>query len=155
MDNNHSGILFNIFINDLDGGRLCNLSKFADNTRGGGVADVPEGCGAIQSDLDSLEKCADRNLMKFKKQKCKVLHLWRNNPMHQYMLEATQLESSLAENDVVVPVDTKLNMSQQCVLAAKKANGILSCIRQRIASRLREVILPFHSPLVRPHLEHS
>ena len=39
------------------------------------------------------------NLMKFSKGKCKVLHLGKNNPMHQYMLGASQLEGSLAEKD--------------------------------------------------------
>ncbi|GAB0177268.1 mitochondrial enolase superfamily member 1 [Grus japonensis] len=89
-------------------------------------------------------------LMKFNK-KCKVLHLGRNNSKHQYMLGASCLESSLAEKDLqCVLVDTRLNMSQQCALAAKTTNGILGCIRQSIADRQ---ILPLYSVLVRPQLQ--
>jgi len=59
--------------------------------------DMSEGHAAIQRDLNRLEKCVDRNLMKLNKGKCKVLHLRRNNPMHEYTLRADWLESSLAE----------------------------------------------------------
>jgi len=85
--------------------------------------------------------------------KCRVLYQGRNNPRHQYMLDADQLESSSAERYLQDLVETKLNRSQQCVQAAKKASGILSCTRQSTASRSKEVILPLCSVPVRPHLE--
>ncbi|KAK4818824.1 hypothetical protein QYF61_019861 [Mycteria americana] len=60
-------VLLNIFINDLDDGTDCHLSKFEDDTNLGGVTDTSDGCATIQRDLHRLEKWADRNLMQLNK----------------------------------------------------------------------------------------
>ncbi|CAM4479178.1 unnamed protein product [Caretta caretta] len=69
-------VLFNIFINDLEDGVDCTLSKFADDTKLGGEVD------RIQRALDKLEDWAKRNLMRFNKDNCRG----RKNPMHHYRL---------------------------------------------------------------------
>ncbi|KFQ05048.1 hypothetical protein N329_12496, partial [Haliaeetus albicilla] len=104
-------------------------------------------------DLDRLERWACVNLMKFNKAKCKVLHMGQGNPKHKYRLGREWIESSPEEKDLGVLVDKKVNMTQQCALAAQKANHILGCIKSSVASRSREGILPLCSALVRPHLQ--
>uniref|UniRef100_A0A8B9EH51 Reverse transcriptase domain-containing protein n=1 Tax=Anser cygnoides TaxID=8845 RepID=A0A8B9EH51_ANSCY len=146
-----SPVLFNIFIYKLLEGIVSALSKYADDTMLGGVADMPEGCAAIQQDLDRLKSWAGRNQMRFNKSKCRVLHLERNNRMYHYRLGDDLLERSSEEKDLGVLVDDRLTMSQQCALMAHWDPGVH---KRSVASRSREVILPPYSALVRPHLEY-
>ncbi|CAM4608465.1 unnamed protein product [Lepidochelys olivacea] len=144
-------ILFNIFTNHLDDGIDC-IRKFVDDIKLGGHVDMLEGRDSVWSNLDKLENWAKRNLLKFNKDKCRVLHLGQKNP--SYRLRTDWLSGSSAVKNLGITVDERLDMSQQCALVAKKANSILGCISRSITSRSREVIIPLYSALLRPHLEY-
>ena len=92
--------------------------------------------------------------MRLNEAKCRVLHLGRGGPRYLDKLGEEALESSRVEKDLGVLVDEKLDVSQQCALAAQKANCVLGCITKRVSSREREGIVPLCSALVRPYVKH-
>ena len=93
--------------------------------------------------------------MKFNKNKCWILHTEWCNPGCTARVGDKRLECSPAERVLGVLVDSKLNMSQQPVLVAKRVKRILECIKHSIANQLKEVIVPLYSALVQPHLEYG
>jgi len=64
------------------------------------------------------------------------------------------LESCPAGRDLEVPADSRLNVTHQHALEAKKANHILGSIIHRIIRWSKEMIILLYSMLVWPHLEY-
>lgn len=81
-----------------------------------------------------------------------MLHPGRGNPRQEYGLG--ELFEQLCRVDLGVLEDGRLDVSQQCVLAAPKANCVLGCIKKGVISRSREVAVLLCSALVRPRLEY-
>ncbi|RMC16199.1 hypothetical protein DUI87_08413 [Hirundo rustica rustica] len=128
------------------------IRKFADNPQLGVCVDLLEDRRALQRDLEWLDGWAESNKMRFNKSKCCVLHFSHNNSLQCYRLGQVWLDSAQEERDLGALVTAAEHEPAVCPVA-KRANGILVCIRNSVASRSREVILPLYSALVRPHLE--
>lgn len=90
----------------------CTLRKFAGDIKlCGAVAR-----GAIQKDLDRLQRWPPEDFMKFSRAKSKVLHLGLGNPKCKYRLGREWTENSPRERDLAFQdelVDEKINMTQQ------------------------------------------
>lgn len=93
-------------------------------------------------------------ILKISKDKFKLLPpIWTNSPQ-QYRMGTDRLRSSSVEKELWILVGSELNLSQQCALAAEKANSLLGCMKGSTASRLGEMNTHFYSELVTMHLDY-
>jgi len=88
------------------------------------------------------------NPMRFNEAKCAALHLGPGNARYVCRLGGELTESIPVEKGLRVLVEEKVDMSQQCVLEAWKADSVLGCFNRR------EGVVSLLSALVRPHLEY-
>lgn len=61
--------------------------------------------------------------------------------------------SSEEEEDLRILVDERLDSSWQCEIAAQKTNQTLGCLKRRVASRVRKMILPLGAGSLRDQVE--
>lgn len=75
----------------------------------------------------------------------------KQNPALGWKAMVQVVERNFAEKDLVVPLDSGSNTTQQCTPDEKKANSRAGCISKRIANQSRKVIVPLCLALLRPH----
>ena len=147
-------VLFIIYINDIDEGINCKLSKFADDTKITSKVTSTSQWQELQCDLNKLISWAEKWQMKFNIEKCKVLHIGSNNVQARYVMTNMPLSSVEKEKDLGVVVSKDLKPSQHCTETVKTANKLVGFIGRTFEFKSEKVILTLYNSLVRPHLEY-
>ena len=147
-------ILFLIYINDLDDDITSKVLKFADDTKVFRKIKSDADRQHLQDDLNKLIEWSEKWQMLFNFGKCKCLHTGHGNENAQYTMGGTVLNTTVKEKDLGLTISADMKVSEQCGIAAAKANQILGLIRRNIVYKEKELIIPLYKTIVRPHLEY-
>ena len=118
--------LFTIFIDDLDDyvEMIDMIMKFADDTKGLQEINGVEDKNKLQEALDRLTEWAEDWGMKFNIEKCKIMHVGRNNPQYEYTMGGTKPKEVEEEKDIGVTVHNSLKPSKHCKRISDTANAV-------------------------------
>ena len=139
------GPLFDIFIDDIDLMVLAFLRKFADDTKLAQPIKSLEDAERFQRDIDNLCKWAHEWAMEFNTDKCKVMHVGRNNPRHKYQMDGVELGVTDEERDLGVWTESSLKPTLQCTKAATNANRTLGLILKSFHYRTKQSLIPLYN----------
>ena len=147
--------LFKIFIDDIDAETEVLSSKFADDTKSAQVVRSEEDRDRYQREGEKFEKWADTWGMTFNADKCKVMHVGRNNQRLPYTMSGQQMKTTEVEKDLGVMISRDMKPSQHCAKAAKSGNSTLGQISRAFHYRNKEVMAKLFKVFVRPKLEYA
>ena len=116
----------------------------------------------FQDDITRQQAWADKWLLKFHPDKCKLLTIRKRTPSFKYTMytdDLTTISDSLSrvqtEKDVGVTFDVTMTFRHDITLRAPKANNIMGIIRRNYTYLDIESFKPLFKSLVRPHLEYG
>ena len=147
------GPLFDVYVDDIDLVVLSFLRKFADDTKMAKLIRSLIDAERLQEDINNLCKWAKDWAMEFNEDKCKIMHLGRNNPRHKYLMNGVELSVTEEERDLGIWTESSLKPGLQCSKAASSANKVMGLILKSFHYRTKQTLVPLYKTLVRPKLE--
>ena len=150
-------ILFVIYINDLPDLVKSNVYLFADDTKLFNIIKDQTDRDTLQNDLQKLTKWSETWLLKFHPDKCKFMHIGKNEPPDDfnYNLMNTPLNQVHQEKDIGVTLDDKITFECHISDKVKKANSMFAIIRRSFQHLDEKTFLPLYKVLVRSHLDYA
>ena len=113
----------------------------------------------LQDSINQLVAWSEKWLIKFNSEKCKILHLGKNNPKYEYKIKEgtniSTLEETKCEKDLGVNIDPELNFNNHIKLTIKKARRVSGMILRNITFKSKSILVPLFKTLIRPILEYG
>lgn len=147
-------VLFLIYVNDIDEGITCKISKFADDTKITSKVTTTIDKSELQLNLDRLVNWTEKWQMKFNVDKCKVMHIGNSNDQANYILNGSNLTKVNQEKDLGITISSDLKPEKHISEVVKTANKLTGFIGRAFDYKSEKVILTLFNSLVRPHLEY-
>ena len=95
-------ILFLIYVNDIPEMFNCSIKMFADYTKLFRTVKYIDDCNILQNDLDTLSQWTNEWLLSFNVDKCKVMHIGKNNPKLEYTMRTENENKILIEHVIII-----------------------------------------------------
>ena len=146
-------VLFLLYINDLPAVISSSCKIFADDTKVYHQILSLLDQDTLQSDLVNLSLWSEEWLLGFNEDKCKELHVGKQNQIYNYEMNNHTLENVIEKKDLGILVTDSLSFSKYIGKAASKANSILGMIKRTFSYFSKDSLQTLYKSYVRPHLE--
>jgi ribonuclease P/MRP protein subunit RPP40 len=152
-------ILFIYYINDMPNVVDCNIKIFADDTKlYKHIANISDS-DDLQKNILNLNTWSDNWLLQFNSQKCKIMHIGKDNPNYKYQIKdgtiLCDLSSTTCEKDLGVHIDPELKFQEHIDIQSKKAKALCGMLMRTLTNKTKDIMVPLFKALVRPILEYS
>jgi len=154
-------LLFVVFINDMPECVTCECKMYADDSKLFSLVRDKDKIIETQKNINSITEWTKKWLMRLNADKCKVMHLGKNNQKATYKVEDVNtgikknMSETESEKDLGVYITSDLDWSDHAKFAASKANRVLGMLTKTFVSRDKNLWKKLYVSLVRPHLEYA
>ena len=151
--------LFIYYINDLPEVVDSLIKIFADDTKSYDKVESVDDNHKLQKCIDNLVKWSQDWMLGFNCDKCKCLHLGKNNKKHTYTIqqgkERNNMGTTLLEKDLGVNIDPKLDFGEHINIQCKKAKRLSGMIIRTFENKTANILIPIFNSLIRPVIEYG
>ena len=152
--------LFIYYINDLPNVvENINIKIFADDTKAYKGIKNEDDAKLLQKAIDEMFQWTQKWLLQFNKDKCKILHLGKNNPKYNYTIgeeeNIVNLSETELEKDLGIYIDPNLDLKKHIKSIVKKASHTSYKILKNFSYKTSSILVPLFKTLVRPILEYG